>query len=70
MGAFTFWLIQNGSEAPTSWHNYPTYHIEVNTSEDEFLSSFCMDHYQVKKVGFEHPAFFVTFVVAFCPILR
>jgi len=51
-GALTSWLIEKGLEAPTSWHRYPTYHIEVNTSEDKFLSSFCLDPHQVEKVGF------------------
>ncbi|PVH69973.1 hypothetical protein DL98DRAFT_661395 [Cadophora sp. DSE1049] len=49
MGTLTSWLIQKGCEAPTSWNKYPTYHVEVNTSENKFLSSFCLDPYQVQK---------------------
>jgi hypothetical protein len=50
-GTFTNLLVRNGCSIATSWHQYPTYHIEVNTSEGGLQSMFCLDPHQVNKVG-------------------
>lgn len=52
LGSFTELLIRNGYKNAASWRRYPTYHVEVNTSEVGLVSAFCLDPYQVNRVGF------------------
>jgi hypothetical protein len=49
-GTFTELLLRNGYNAARSWRSYPTYHIEVNTSETGLLSKFYLDPHQINKV--------------------
>lgn len=46
---FSQLLIQSGYKNASSWSN-PTYHIEVNTSDEGLLSAFSLSPNQVNKV--------------------
>jgi hypothetical protein len=49
-GTFTEMLLQNGYKAARGWRSYPTYHIEVYTSEAGLFSKFYLEPHQIEKV--------------------
>jgi len=48
--AFAQLLIRHGYKKASTWKS-PTFHVEVCTTEEDILSTFTLEPYQIQKVG-------------------
>jgi hypothetical protein len=69
LGKFTELLVDRGYKPAGAWRKCPTYYIEVNTSEGDRHSSFCLDPHQVNKVSTCSDIFGLAFGLCRLPIL-